>query len=254
MTMVNDRSESSRFRTGIHGGLRRGSAAAAIGAVLVLSAGVPASQADAVPDSGDADVQVTGAVPLPEIGGLLQGLLGTAPASPQPTPVPEATSASPSPAPTTAPTTVSPSPATSSTSGATYSPQEAAAAPGAASAPSQQPGTAGSQLLSPPAGQGSAPQTAEAPATEQSAAGQPDAGAASPAAARPTASAASPAGSRASGSGTLQAAGAPARGRHEMGPARDAEPAGAAAKVWLGVGLVGSAGAAGLVFTRIRRI
>jgi hypothetical protein len=250
MTMVNDRSESSRFRTGIHGGLRRGSAAAAIGAVLVLSAGVPASQADAVPDSGDADVQVTGAVPLPEIGGMLQGLLGTAPASPQPTPVPEATSASPSPAPTTAPATISPSPATSSTSGATYSPQEAAAVPGAASAPSQQPGTAGGQLLTPPAGQGSAPQTAEAPATEQPAAGQPDAGAA----AQPTASAASPVGSRASGSGTLQAAGAPARGRHEMGPARDTEPAGAAAKVWLGVGLVGSAGAAGLVFTRIRRI
>jgi hypothetical protein len=250
MTMVNDRSESSRFRTGIHGGLRRGSAAAAIGAVLVLSAGVPASGADTVPDSGNPDLQVTGAVPLPEIGGVLQGLLGTAPASPQPTPVPEATSASPSPAPTTAPTTVSPSPATSSTSGATYSPQEAAAVPGAASAPSQAPGTGGSQLLSPPAGQGSAPQTAEAPATEQPAAGQPDAGAA----AQPIASAASPVGSRASGSGTLQAAGAPARGRHEMGPARDAEPAGAAAKVWLGVGLVGSAGAAGLVFTRIRRI
>jgi len=253
MTMVNDRSESSRFRTGIHGGLRRGSAAAAIGAVLVLSAGVPASGADTVPDSGNPDLQVTGAVPLPEIGGL-QGLLGTAPASPQPTPVPEATSASPSPAPTTAPTTVSPSPATSTTSGATYSPQDAAAVPGAASAPSQQPGPAGSQLLSPPAGQGSAPQTAEAPATGQSAIGQPDAGAPSTAVAQPTASAASPAGSRVSGSGTLQAAGAPARGRHEMGPARDAEPAGAAAKVWLGVGLVGSAGAAGLVFTRIRRI
>jgi hypothetical protein len=31
------------------------------------------------------------------------------------------------------------------------------------------------------------------------------------------------------------------------------EPAAEAAKVWLGVGLVGSAGAAGLVFTRIRR-
>jgi hypothetical protein len=251
MTMVNDRSESSRFRTGIHGGLRRGSAAAAIGAVLVLSAGVPASGADTVPDSGTPDLQVTGAVPLPEVGGLLQGLLGTAPASPEPTPVPEATSASPSPAPTAAPTTVSPSPATSSTSGATYSPQEAAAVPGAASAPSQQPGTAGGQLFSPPAGQGSAPQTAEAPATEQSAAGQPDAGAGFPAVAQPTASTASPAGIR---SGTLQSAGAPARGRHEMGPARDAEPAGAAAKVWLGVGLVGSAGAAGLVFTRIRRI
>jgi hypothetical protein len=31
-------------------------------------------------------------------------------------------------------------------------------------------------------------------------------------------------------------------------------PAAEAAKVWLGVGLVGSAGAAGFVFTRIRRL
>lgn len=254
MTMVSDRSEYSRFRTGIHGGLRRGSAAAAIGAVLVLSAGVPASQADAVPDSGDPEVQVTGAAQLPEIGGLLQGLLGTsgtATASPQPTPVPEATSASPSPVPTTAPTTLSPAPATSSSSGATASPQEAATG---ASAPSQQPGTAGGQPGTLPAGQGSAPQTAEAPATGQSAAGQPAAGAESPAAAQPTASAPSPAASQASARGTLQAAGGPARGRQEMAPARDAEPAGEAAKVWVGVGLVGSAGAAGLVLTRIRRL
>jgi hypothetical protein len=33
-----------------------------------------------------------------------------------------------------------------------------------------------------------------------------------------------------------------------------AEPAAEAAKVWLGVGLVGSAGAAGLLFVRIRKI
>ena len=251
--MVNDRSESSRFRTGIHGGLRRGSAAAAIGAVLVLSAGVPASQADAVPDSGDPEVQVTGAVQLPEIG-LLQGLLGTsgrATSSPQPTPVPEATSASPSPVPTTAPATLSPAPTTSGSSGATAIPQEAVTG---GSAPSQQqPGTAGGQPGTLPAGQGSAPQAAEAPATGQSAAGQPAAGAESPAAVESTASAPSQAASRGSGSGTLQTAGGPARGRHEMGPARDADPAGEAAKVWMGVGLVGSAGAAGLVLTRIRR-
>jgi hypothetical protein len=245
--MVNDRSDYLRSRTGIHGGLRRGSAAAAIGAVLVLTAGVPASQADTVPDAGDPAVQVTGAVQLPEVGGLLQGLLGTSgtATSPQPTPVPEATPASPSPVPTTAPTTVSPAPATSSSSGAAAIPQEAVTGTPAAS--QQQPGTL-------PAGQGSAPQAAEAPATAQDAAGQPAAGAESPAAVQSTASAPSSAASRVSASGTLQAAGGPARGRHEMSPARDAEPAGAAAKVWLGVGLVGSAGAAGLVLTRIRRI
>jgi hypothetical protein len=252
--MVNDRSDFLRSRTGIHGGLRRGSAAAAIGAVLVLTAGVPASQADAVADSGDPEVQVTGAVQLPEIGGLLQGLLGTsgtATSPAQPTPVPEATSASPSPAPTTAPTGLSPAPTTSSSSGAAAIPQQAVTG---ASAPSQQqPGTAGGQPGPLPAGQGSAPQAAEAPATAQDAAGQPVSGAESPAAVPSSAGAPSPAASRGSGSGTLQAAGGPARGRAEMGPARAADPAGEAAKVWVGVGLVGSAGAAGLVLTRIRR-
>lgn len=33
-----------------------------------------------------------------------------------------------------------------------------------------------------------------------------------------------------------------------------AEPAAEAAKVWVGVGLVATAGAAGLIFTRIRRL
>lgn len=248
----------SHSRTGIHGGLRRGSAAAAIGVVLVLSAGVPASQADGGPGSGDPDVRVTGSAELLQIGGLLEGLLGatTVPASPQPTPVPGPTSASPSPVPTTAapaPTTVSTSPTTSSSSGATGSPQGAAATSGAASVPSpQQPGTAG-QPGTPPAGP-AAPQTPEALAAEQSAAGQPAAGAEPPAAPQPAASEPSAAASRASGTGTLHAAGGPARGRQEVAPARDAEPVGVSAKVWVGVGLVGSAGAAGLILTRIRRI
>jgi len=45
MTMVNQKSDGFRSLTGFHGGLRRGTAAAAFGAVLVLSAGVPASNA-----------------------------------------------------------------------------------------------------------------------------------------------------------------------------------------------------------------
>lgn len=44
--MVYIRSEFFTSRTGIHGGLRRGTAAAAVGAVLVLAAGVPASHGD----------------------------------------------------------------------------------------------------------------------------------------------------------------------------------------------------------------
>lgn len=43
--MVNQKSDGFRSLTGFHGGLRRGTAAAAFGAVLVLSAGVPASNA-----------------------------------------------------------------------------------------------------------------------------------------------------------------------------------------------------------------
>lgn len=43
--MVDQKSDNFRTLTGNHGGLRRGTAAAALGAVLVLSAGVPASNA-----------------------------------------------------------------------------------------------------------------------------------------------------------------------------------------------------------------
>lgn len=63
--MVDQKSESFRTLAGNHGGLRRGTAAAALGAVLVLSAGVPASNAavpallteagEVVPSSPDTD-------------------------------------------------------------------------------------------------------------------------------------------------------------------------------------------------------
>ncbi|MFB0836507.1 MULTISPECIES: hypothetical protein [unclassified Arthrobacter] len=60
MTMVSNRSELSLSRTGIHGGLRRGTAAAAVGAVLVLSAGVQAALADdAVSTPQDPPVQAS---------------------------------------------------------------------------------------------------------------------------------------------------------------------------------------------------
>jgi hypothetical protein len=62
--MVNQKSDGFRSLTGFHGGLRRGTAAAAFGAVLVLSAGVPASNAAASDLPEDADGGTTAAAGL----------------------------------------------------------------------------------------------------------------------------------------------------------------------------------------------
>jgi len=240
--MVKYRSEHSRSRAGIHGGVRRGSAAAAIGAVLVLTAGVPASQADGASGSEEPDVQVTGGVQLPGVGGLLEGLLGdasTAPASPQP--VPETTTIAPSPVPaTTVPTTpapAAPQPPTGAAATGTAAPLAATSPldPGAAAAPLQPEAAAAPEV--------SAGTAADIPAAQQPSAGD---GVAPSAAALMIAGATST-----SRTGAPQAVGAPAQSRQQM--TAQAEPAAETAKVWLGVGLVGSAGAAGLVFTRIRR-
>lgn len=246
MTMVSYRSEFSRSRTGIHGGFRMGSAAAAIGAVLVLTAGVPASQADGGSGADEPEVQVSGSAQLPLVGGLLNGVLGSATASPKPTPVPEATTVSPSPVP--APTTASPSPSTSASATGTAAPVPA---------PSPQGGTAGT-LPQPAAGQPDPASTAAgaAPGVAGSEAGTPAAdqpaaedNAAASATSEPTSSAPGP--TATTRTGVPQAVGGAAESRHEM--TAQTEPAAETAKVWLGVGLVGSAGAAGLVFTRIRR-
>lgn len=243
--MVKYRSEHSRSRAGIHGGVRRGSAAAAIGAVLVLTAGVPASQADGASGSEEPDVQVTGGVQLPGAGGLLQGLLGdaaTAPASPQP--APEATTISPSPVPaTTVPAPATPQPPTTgaaATGTAAPLPATSPQGPIAAAAPLQ-PEAAGAPADAPDVSGGTA---ADIPAAEQPAAGD---------SAAPSAAALMTAGrTSTSRTGVPQAVGEAAQSRQQI--TAQAEPAAEAAKVWLGVGLVGSAGAAGLVFTRIRRI
>ncbi len=61
-------------RTGIHGGIRRGSAAAAIGAVLVLATGVSASQAAGVtPDPGDPAAPITQQNKILPLEASLQG-------------------------------------------------------------------------------------------------------------------------------------------------------------------------------------
>jgi hypothetical protein len=58
-------------RTGTNGGIRRGAAAAAIGAVLVLATGVPASQAtEGAPDPGDPAVPAVETQSLPVVAQL----------------------------------------------------------------------------------------------------------------------------------------------------------------------------------------
>ncbi|HJW01254.1 MAG TPA: hypothetical protein VJ617_19370 [Arthrobacter sp.] len=254
--MVKYRSEILRSRTGIHGGVRRGSAAAAIGAVLVLTAGVPASQADGGSGSEDPDVQVTGSAELPGVGGLLQGLLGdaaTAPTSPQPTPVPEATTASPTPVPTaTAPATTAP--ATAVPAPTTLSPSPIAATGTATPVPATS--ALGSTAAAAPLQEGTAPGAVSgltgSSGMDTDAADEPAAAAGGDASARALPAAGAPGLTATSSTGVPQGVGGAAESRHEM--TAQTEPAAEAAKVWLGVGLVGSAGAAGLVFTRIRRI
>lgn len=76
--MVDQKSDNPRTLTGNHGGLRRGTAAAALGAVLVLSAGVPASNAatpawitDAVStDTSSADSGSTDPVSTDSLNGV----------------------------------------------------------------------------------------------------------------------------------------------------------------------------------------
>ena len=258
--MVDYGSELSRSRTGIHGGLRRGTAAAAMGAVLVLSAGVPASQAADGADPGEPDARITGSLELPAVNSLLGGLLGSGsqattqmtPSSPGPTATVSPSQVPTSPVPVApTPTMPSPSPATSSAAAPTGT-TSVAPAP----APDRQPGTVGAQpgagsAAAGSAGPGSGPGGAGQPMAGQPAADRPADAAESPATAHPTAGVPSATASQTSRTGTLQSAGAPARSRQEMAPAP--QPAVEAAKVWLGVGLLGSAGAAGLVFARIRR-
>ena len=247
--MVNYRSEISRSRTGIHGGVRRGSAAAAIGAVLVLSAGVSASQADGGTGSDEPDVQITGSTQLPAIGGLVQGLLGdTVPTSPQPTPVPEATPVSPSPT-TTVQTSPAPAPATDGVATGAATPATATAPlPAGTAVPLQQPAAGQPETGAAPSGAAAGVSVAsgmDAPAADQPAVA-PD-GPTPPSASAPGATAASR-------MRVPQAVGGAGRSSQELtAAAEQAEPTAEAAKVWLGVGLVGTAGAAGFVFTRIRQ-
>ncbi|MDR6506370.1 hypothetical protein [Arthrobacter oryzae] len=124
MTMVIQKSEETRTLTGFHGGLRRGTAAAALGAVLVLSAGVPASHAVSLvpaPDTTtDAEATTSAEVGVPLLDAVASVVLRPTP-DPSDSPEPGKnkptrpgyrTQPSPSPSPTTEPDWSSPSPTT----------------------------------------------------------------------------------------------------------------------------------------------
>jgi hypothetical protein len=125
--MVIQKSEETRTLTGFHGGLRRGTAAAALGAVLVLSAGVPASHAaslvpapDTTSDGGDATATVQAGGPL--LDAWASVVLAPKPGpsdTGEPTPPGQRTQPSPSPTPTTEPDWASPSPTPTPSDGGT---------------------------------------------------------------------------------------------------------------------------------------
>ncbi|MET1088593.1 MAG: hypothetical protein ABWY04_15975 [Arthrobacter sp.] len=322
MTMVQHKSDFSMSRTGIHGGIRRGAAAAAIGAVLVLTTGAPASQAEeGTPDRGDAAAPAVDTKSLPVVASLTgqparedapgqkrdknphaggndnpgarpaagasasavpSALLPaiTATQSPSSRPAPTAT---PSPVPTAggrtsaAPTATRPaaSPAGSATASPATSPTSTAEASAQAPAPAGAP-AAGTQVEGAPA--------AGSPGAQSPASPSPAAGTASPtpapsgpgsgAAHLPDAakgqsgtqpSAATAPGAAAAGQasyipiyavqahpGWTPSYSAGAQGSVRSNAKLNTQPEPKSALVWLGSGLVGVAGAAGLVFFRLR--
>ena len=204
--MVSNRSELSLSRTGIHGGIRRGTAAAAVGAVLVLSTGVQAALADdAASPPQDPPVQASAAASAAAFGLTTAGGQGApgwqeasrgdgngaarqqggAPAGPTATQAPRTPSPSSS-----LPGTLLPVITGSATASTTPSPTPTAA--GTPPAPATR-----TTAPAAPTGTGSAPATARP--------GSPTASGAAPAAGAASAPGAAPA------AGTSNAAGAPAR-------------------------------------------
>lgn len=100
--MVHLMSGVVQSRTGIHGGVRRGAATAAIGAVLVLAAGAPAAQGDPLipvptvpvtPPGGLIEPPIDVVIPpdpAPTVESPGASVPGTAPAAPAAVPEPEA--------------------------------------------------------------------------------------------------------------------------------------------------------------------
>ncbi len=318
-------------RTGIHGGLRRGAAAAAVGAVLVLTTGVPASQAkEGAPDPGDPGAPAVDTQSLPLVAPLKgqsavaqenapgqdrggKSSTGNVPAdngkgadakqtaSPSPVPTPSASAipsalrpavkATQKPAAPSATATASPVPTTSApaastptaTRSASSAPAGSAPATGTPTATRTAPGAAPSVPVAVPEAPGTGtPAAPPAPATAAAAGGTPAAQPAPPAstlavdpsttvAGEPTADvAAGEAAATATGgvggqggyvplyavprtqAGWAPYASVPNGNSVRSSAVLVAQPEPKSALVWLGSGLVGVAGAAGLVFFRLR--
>ncbi|MEV7574902.1 hypothetical protein ACJJV6_00980 [Arthrobacter nitrophenolicus] len=304
-------------RTGIHGGIRRGGYAAAIGAVLVLATGATASQADeGLADPGSPTIplaQETGSLPTEPSRDNPGGGLQAAPGQDREEPGSKGTGASiretagpvasasapalllslppalfPAVTATLSPTAAAvPTPTPSASPAPTGSTPAPAASTGTAPAPAQttygaasQTGAAPSPAAAattavPTAPAVTAPASAGAPAAADASQTPADSGAAAsgessevPAAERPlsTTPAASPA---AAAPAESQAGGAPLYSAYQAHPAwtpystgtglrssatLNSQPEPRSAMVWLGSGLVGVAGAAGLVLFRLRNL
>ena len=311
--MVQHRSELSMSRTGIHGGIRRGGYAAAIGAVLVLATGATAAQADeGLADPGSPTIplaQETGSLPhgsprqtapgqdredpgskptgkgesTREAAGPVASASAsalvlslppalfpavTATLSPTATAVP-----TPTPSASSAPTGSTPAPAASTGTAPAPAPTQtkygaAASQTGAAPSPAATTAVPTAPAVAAPATAGTpAPADASQTPADPSAAAPSDSSEV-PAAEQPlsTTSAASPAAAAAPGG---QAGGAPLYSAPRSdsgwtpystgtGPRSSAtlssQPEPRSAMVWLGSGLVGVAGAAGLVLFRLRNL
>ena len=183
--MVIQKSEETRTLTGFHGGLRRGTAAAALGAVLVLSAGVPAASAASLvpaPDTTDG-VDATAAASLQTDVPLLEAwasvVLGHKPepsgppasGSNRPAPPGHRDRPTPSPSPSTEPAWTTPSPdPTSPADSPSTPPSQGTVSPSAPPAPSP-----GGGAAAPSTGPAQAPgaQAPGAPATGPAPAGAP---------------------------------------------------------------------------------
>ena len=322
--MSHNRSEILTSRTGIHGGVRRGTAAAAVGAVLVLAAGVPASQGDegdpqpgstSAPSRQDTPGQGPGgkeagrgpraeprkettddggrpareaaapspvpstlSVPIPLLPAVTASLAPSATASPSavpstPLPLPSDVPEIPS---TALPATTVPVPSLSSPGTLTGSPapsaparQTAAGTPTGAPVPSSEPGTRAGQPAADLPGTdhpGTKHPSTEYPAAVQPGTVQPGVPGddVPPPVAGPEAGAGTPGSLGAAeavqqdqagepGGRTPQAAGTLPGSRQRVGSYISTQPELQAATIGLGLGLVGLAAGAGVIYLRLRK-
>ncbi|MFD1242487.1 hypothetical protein [Arthrobacter ulcerisalmonis] len=251
---------SSRIlsRTGIHGGLRRGTAAAAIGAVLVLTAGTGTTHADDSvpwPKPGTLEVQAV----LPSVAVVESSVDPTPGASTSleaPSPSPSATAPG-----TPAPTSPAPtSPAPSSSAAPTAAPTSTAAPVTPVPTvvpPSSAPTTTAPPTSTPP---GVVPKAADAgPATEEAPEPVvPEGPATLPAAVESGEPTVAPQETALQRRGTFQIRTSSSvrlikSGAVDASVAATPGPEMNRFMVWLGLGLVGLSGAAGVTFLRVRR-